>query len=571
MSYAILRTAKLSTWGNIGGSAGHTYREDGMAPNADPARAGLNRTLVGTSGEVLADVRKRFDAVTDKPRSNGVKCVELFLGTSPEWAVGKSDEQIQAWAKANVSWLNATFGKSNVTHAVLHRDETTPHIVAYVVPEVGGRMSAREILGGRDKLAAMQTAYADAMKPFGLERGVQGSKARHRAVKTFYADVNRLGAAASQHLARLGEPTPPPVVPFLASRAAREAAVGEWASKERERTGKVIKLAAGAFLAASTAREDAADLRKVNAMATRDVEVLRSLVTETQEKLELTKDQVAALRRVDVTLVAQRLGHMGEVLPRENAIDLVKRVASFNFDQAVAWLHHELGPVQAGAAVIASLQDKPPPRPFTPAENIIKRHIQRQTDGLGCDRFRLTLLPSDETKKPYLPGKSQGKESPERFYSRADIMEIIPWLRLRNNQGDNILVTPMDDAAYYVFLDDSRLSEAELEGMGFQPCLIQRSSWESTQVVFKVPKNLPREDVIEVFNMLNRDHGDPEITGLRHPIRLAGFRNMKPKHEQDGAHPFVHIIRATNRFCTKCIALIQATVTSPELLGPRPR
>ena len=31
-------------------------------------------------------------------------------------------------------------------------DEETPHIVAYVVPEVGGKLNARALFGGRDKL-----------------------------------------------------------------------------------------------------------------------------------------------------------------------------------------------------------------------------------------------------------------------------------------------------------------------------------------------------------------------------------------------------------------------------------
>lgn len=571
--YAILRTAKLKTWGSVGGSGAHTYRQAGMAPNADPSRLRLNRTLVGTAGEVLADTQRRVAAVTEKPRANGVLAVELFLGASPEWFEGKTDAQVEAWAKRNVAWLKHRFGKANVVHAVLHRDETSPHVVAYVVPEVDGRMNARAILGGREKLAELQTAYAAAMAPLGLERGVAGSKARHVPVKRFYSEVNRLGAAAAAQLDRLGDPTPPPVVPVLAGRKARGEALDAWQGQERRRTEKLVQRAAGAFLTASTAREQVRQLREENGTAMADVQDLRTKLTEAYEQLGLSKDQVGALRRSDISLVAQRLGHMGEVFPKENAIDLVRRVNGFDFGQAVAWLHHELGPVQAGALVTAALQDREPVRPLTPAENVMKRAITQQTDALGCDRYRVTLVPADEAKKPYLPGKSRGAGSEERFYSRSELVEMIPWLRYRNNQGDNVFVTPMDDNAFYILLDDIRVPVEELARQGFQPCLVQRTSWEKEQVVFKVPKDLPREAVLAVFNDLNKRIGDPEMTGLRHPFRLAGFRNMKPKHLRDGQRPFVEIRAAVNRFCERCVGLVQAAITQPEIPRPprRPR
>lgn len=572
MSYAILRTAKLKAWGSIGGSGAHTYRQDGMAPNADPSKGRLNRTLIGIAGEVVGDVRRRVEAVTDKPRANAVLAVEFFLGASPEWFEGKSDAEIDIWAKRNVAWLQQRFGKANVVHAVLHRDETSPHVVAYLVPELEGRLNARGILGGRDMLRELQTAYAAAMAPLGLERGVEGSKAQHVPVKQFYAEVNRLGAAAERHLDRLGEPTPPPVVPVLAGRKARGEAMAAWTAQERSRTTRLVTTATGAFLAASTARDRADQLREENGIAMRDVQDLRLQLTDAYEQLGLSKDQVGALRKADVSLVAQRLGHLGEVLPKENAIDLVRRVNQFDFGQAVAWLHHELGPVQAGALVTAALQDREPKRPLTPAENVMRRAIAQQTDALGCDRYRVTLVPSDDARKPYLPGKNGGKDTPERFYSRAELVDLVPWLRFKNNTGDNIFITPMDDNAFYILLDDVKVSQEELERQGFQPCLVQRTSWESEQMLFKVPKDLPREVVLAVFNDLNRRMGDPEMTGLRHPFRLAGFRNMKPKHQHpDGARPFVEIVTAVNRFCTRCIDLVRQQAQVPVPARPSRR
>lgn len=574
MAYAILRTIKLKSWGSIGGSVAHTDRLGSQGPNADPARRALNRVLVGKPGESVDELRARVGQVTTNPRANAVLAVEVFLGMSSEWMVGKSEKELAAWTRSNLAWLRETFGEKNVVSATLHRDETTPHIVAYVVPEIGGKLNARALLGGREKLVAMQTDYATAMAPHGLERGLEGSKAEHVPVKKFYAQLNRIADEAEKRIAELGDPSPPPNFPFLTRQEVRTAATAAWTDQERSRTIELVLQASGAFLDASIARNQVEHLREENSRLSTDLGETRVRLSEVYEQLGLSKDQVGALRRADVSMVAQRLGHMGEVRPKENAIDLVKRIGGFDYGQAVAWLHSEFGPVVAGAVVTASLQASPPDRPLTKAENVICQKVAKQTDALGCDKYRVTLLPSDETKKPYLPGKSKGKQSEERFYTRNELLQIVPWLRTRNNLGDNVLITPMDDSAHYILLDDARVSAEELERRGFQPCLVQQTSWQSQQVVFKVPKDLDREVVIGLFNDLNQKWGDVEMTGLRHPFRMAGFRNMKPKHEREGQRPFVELLQAVNRFCTKCTALIRqrtppSLAASPEA-GPAP-
>lgn len=194
----------------------------------------------------------------------------------------------------------------------------------------------------------------------------------------------------------------------------------------------------------------------------------------------------------------------------------------------------------------------PPERPFSKAENAIKLAISNQLDALGCDKFRLSLISNDGNGAPYLPGKV-GKE--ENFYSRADIINMIPLLRYENNVNQkHIYVTPMDDHAYYILLDDMTVSADKLLAAGYKPCLIQDTSWQSTQAVLKVPKtDLNRDNVIAYFNKLNKAIGDKSISGLRHPFRLAGFRNMKPKHEKDGMFPFVRLKYALNQFCKKAM------------------
>lgn len=143
---------------------------------------------------------------------------------------------------------------------------------------------------------------------------------------------------------------------------------------------------------------------------------------------------------------------------------------------------------------------------------------------------------------------------------------MIPYLRYENNNDKNIFITPMDDNAYYILLDDSKISLKELEEKGFKPCLFQKTSWKSSQAVFKISKDFDREkEVIPFFNKMNKNWGDEKITGLRHPFRLAGFRNMKEKHKKEnGLRPFVEIQKSVNRFCDKCMDMIKSQFRSSE-------
>lgn len=555
-NYAILRTKKLNSFGNIAGSMGHTYRVSGMAPNADPLRLGRNKVLVGKTGQGVEEIRDRIDNLDCKIRKNAVLCIEHLLTVSPDWAVGKTEKQINHWAKKNIEFLRLKYGKDNVAHAVLHMDETTPHIVAYVVPEFNGKLNAREHLGGRDKLSKLQTDYAEAMSHMALRRGVEGSKARHQTVKNFYANINSIEAAAHSELKKISEPSslPEPTLKSVFSKSHREAEEKEWKKEDRKRTTSIIKKAGQAATSVSTLKREVSDLKDQNSVLTAENDDLKLRLSQIYEQLALPKDEITKLRKIDISAVAERLEYFDVVAKNENSIDLVKRVNGFDYAQAVAWLHDEFGAAGAASAVRENLEIAPPDRPLTKAEINIKRAIKTQLDALGCDKYRLSLIAHDGVGAPYLPGKTL---TGERFYTRKDIENLVQYLRYENNVGKrHIYITPMDDSAYYVLLDDVRNTQKLAED-GYKPCLVQSTSWQSFQAVFKLPKNgVDRRAVIDVFNQMNKEMGDVSITGLRHPMRLAGFRNMKEKHLKDGQYPFVKVLEAVNQYCKKTLNLV---------------
>jgi Plasmid recombination enzyme/Toprim-like/Protein of unknown function (DUF3991) len=190
MSYAILRTAKLTAIANISGSARHNFRER-ETPNADPQRTPQNSTHGAQSTkELIAGVKFRL-ATVPTIRKNAVLAIEYFIGASPEWFKEQTEATREAYFDRAEQWLKQRHGSDNVIAFTRQYDETSPHVCAYVVPiDPKGKLNCSYFLDGRTKLSEMQTDFAEKCgKPFRLERGMEGSKATHKTIRQYYAEI----------------------------------------------------------------------------------------------------------------------------------------------------------------------------------------------------------------------------------------------------------------------------------------------------------------------------------------------------------------------------------------------
>lgn len=192
MPYAILRAKKLKTSAAIARSMRHTYREVPV-PNADPKATPRNQ-LAGPSSaaEGLARARERWP---EKRRKDAVLAIEYLVTASPEAFKqygGTLDES--KYFNDALKWLKRRHGADNVIAAAVHRDESSPHMVVYVVPEKDGRLNCRHFLGGSACLSQMQDDFYQACgAPQGLDRGLKGSKAKHTTIKQFYTAARKAG------------------------------------------------------------------------------------------------------------------------------------------------------------------------------------------------------------------------------------------------------------------------------------------------------------------------------------------------------------------------------------------
>jgi len=186
MNYAILRTAKLKTMGNIGGSLAHSYRMI-ETPNADPNLTSKNYHTVATPEAVKQEIQNRLP---EKRRSDAVLCIEYLITASPEWEGWGTSKEFEFFERVSL-WLSDKHGAENIAGMSIHRDVSTPHLVAYVVPiDQKGKLNCKNFLGGRVKLNQMQTDFANTVADLGLTRGKEGSKAKHTSIKEYYHDIN---------------------------------------------------------------------------------------------------------------------------------------------------------------------------------------------------------------------------------------------------------------------------------------------------------------------------------------------------------------------------------------------
>lgn len=200
--YAIFGFAKLKTPANIAGVLAHMNRS---RPTIN-SNGKENDVLIAP--KPLPEIEQELSLY--RPRKGAVLCYDILLAASPSWFSGKSEDQIREWEQASLKWLADTFTPEAIQGCVCHRDESNPHIQAAVLPIVGSRLCATHYTGNREKLRGLWTSYAEAMKPFGLQRGKKYSPATHKDIKAYYADIaegNQRAKSTKVKPEHLPEPT----------------------------------------------------------------------------------------------------------------------------------------------------------------------------------------------------------------------------------------------------------------------------------------------------------------------------------------------------------------------------
>lgn len=185
-SFAILRVGKISGKGKMAAAAQHNLRERDTA-NARSEDRDRNIHLAGakTTDELM---KLWEECAPEKIRKNAVHALEYVITASPEKMAAMGQTKSEDYLRDALTWLEDKHGPENILSAMIHNDETTPHLQVMVIPlDDRGKLNARALIGGKAQLSAMQTDFAERVgHKHGLDRGIERSNARHETIKSFY-------------------------------------------------------------------------------------------------------------------------------------------------------------------------------------------------------------------------------------------------------------------------------------------------------------------------------------------------------------------------------------------------
>ena len=154
------------------GQQRHNERKEGQKHrnrNIDDSRTKDNVWLKPDDGRTYNERIKSIIAenYTGKRavRSNAVKMCEITVQIGGDLAEnGTEEEQVEALKEA-FEELKEQYGEKNIVSAVIHVDETTPHLHFDFVPITPkGGLSAREVVGDRAQMRKTQARFLEAMQ-----------------------------------------------------------------------------------------------------------------------------------------------------------------------------------------------------------------------------------------------------------------------------------------------------------------------------------------------------------------------------------------------------------------------
>ena len=167
-------------------------------PDIDIDRSDQNVVFFKT-GNLLENVRERVADIQAgqkrKIRRDAPVAIEYMITASPEAMARLSKQEQEQYFAESLNFVEARHGTRNRLSAVLHLDETTPHLHMLVFPEREGKLDAKSFFK-LPALTELQDEFAIKVgKQFGLERGVRltellekGEKPhRHQSVAVYKA------------------------------------------------------------------------------------------------------------------------------------------------------------------------------------------------------------------------------------------------------------------------------------------------------------------------------------------------------------------------------------------------
>ena len=159
----------------------NVLKEQHRSDDYESERADKEKSHLNSYSDNFENSFEKFKELLPKKRwKNAVVALNFLVTTSEEF---KNPEDEKKYYEKAVEFIGKNFGE--VVGWAIHRDETSTHLQAVTIPLVDGKLNARELVGGsKNRMREIQNSFfLEVGEPFGLLRGLEGSKAVHQTVE----------------------------------------------------------------------------------------------------------------------------------------------------------------------------------------------------------------------------------------------------------------------------------------------------------------------------------------------------------------------------------------------------
>ncbi|MGN0813525.1 MAG: MobV family relaxase [Candidatus Coproplasma sp.] len=158
-------------------------------PQIDSTRTHLNYNIICPTKSYMAIINERLSELElkRKIRSDAILMNSFIITSDGEFFKGLTPWEQQEFFRDCAQFFSDKYGEENMISAVVHLDETTPHMHLNFIPINEGRLSSKSLFD-RQKLAQLQTELHESIgRKWGLQRGKEGSQAKHLSTAEFKA------------------------------------------------------------------------------------------------------------------------------------------------------------------------------------------------------------------------------------------------------------------------------------------------------------------------------------------------------------------------------------------------
>lgn len=205
-------------------------------PQIDKSRTHLNYHTLPHEKKYLAFIDERIKELAPKRKikDDAVLITSFILGSDKEFFDGISPETQKRFFDDCAEFFAERYGKENVISAVVHLDESTPHLHFNLIPVTGGRLCAKELFD-RAALRELQTDFYEVVgEKYGLMRGKDGSTAKHLDTVAFKAKKMTEAAEAKIREAEKAQTAAKPVKELLESYESARSEKIPFSGKKKE-------------------------------------------------------------------------------------------------------------------------------------------------------------------------------------------------------------------------------------------------------------------------------------------------------------------------------------------------